>query len=907
MIKNILYMKKTLLAFSAALFVYSGFAQTFVKRGRIENVTDYSALLRESNNGARRIGTRSSAALPCTGSPKIPVVLVQFADLKFLDYDNEDVVNKRYNDYFNLESGNANNSLGSVCQYFKEQSYGQFMPEFDIIGPITLSRDYAYYGADYYDANDKLIRRDKNITDFYHEVCQYVVSNANRDWSTFDNNKDGMIDMIFFIYAGEGENAFVVDGDDKSKIDYEKRNLIWPKESVTPTEIDGIMFGSYGMTNELYHGAVDGIGTCVHELSHGLGLPDLYDTSGGSGLGVDAWDVMDGGNYQIGGNAPIGYSAYERDFMGWRSIETIKKDEVVTLTIKPLETDGVAYKIANPANTNEYFILENRQNIGYDEYMPWQYASTYKANGGQHGLLITHVDYDNNAWTSNKVNTNVNHQRYSIVPADGEHLSFLDATNETYSIFVESYMGDLYPGAKGVKAISSYKTFTGGTLNQTIDNIREVDGVIYVDINGGTVIPALQAQLATDIATAKTYVGQKMGSSVAKKLNTAIANAEKVARDQDAIETVSAALAKAVKNAKNSINLYKKIAAVIAKAAELGEVGKASFEAAGIQKGYDEGSITSINPVNQAYDDAVAAQAEADAVAELKATLANDVTTAKTYVGKKMDKNVATALNLAIAAAENVGDTREAVNTASANLATAVTNATASIELYKKVLAVINKAAKLGEAGKASFKAAGIQTAYNNGTITSLDAVNKAYDDAVAAQAEADAVAELKATLANDVTTAKTYVGKKMDKNVATALNSAITAAENVGDTREAVNTASANLSSAVTNATASIELYKKVAEYIAKVDALGEAAKASFADVQKAYNDGTITSLADVEAAYAEAVKAQEEANGIGDVTVDAKSQQIYTADGKATNTLGHGINIVKEANGKAVKVIKK
>ena len=116
-------MKKTLLAFSAALFVYSGFAQTFVKRGRIENVTDYSALLRESNNGARRIGTRSSAALPCTGSPKIPVVLVQFADLKFLDYDNEDVVNKRYNDYFNLESGNANNSLGSVCQYFKEQSY----------------------------------------------------------------------------------------------------------------------------------------------------------------------------------------------------------------------------------------------------------------------------------------------------------------------------------------------------------------------------------------------------------------------------------------------------------------------------------------------------------------------------------------------------------------------------------------------------------------------------------------------------------------------------------------------------------------------------------------------------------------------------------------------------------------
>ena len=896
MIKNILYMKKTLLAFSAALFVYSGFAQTFVKRGRIENVTDYSALLRESNNGARRIGTRSSAALPCTGSPKIPVVLVQFDDKKFVDYDKDGVVNKRYNDAFNLKEGNASPSKGSVYQYFKEQSYGKFTPEFDVIGPVTLSNSYKHYGEN----NDAL--KDFRIQEFFQEACNLVVSGESREWKDYDNNNDGKVDMVFFIYAGEGENYNL-------NLPEEKRDsyLIWPKEQVRSTTVGSITFGAYGCTNELVGGVIDGIGTCVHELSHGLGLPDLYDTSNGPGLGVDAWDVMDGGNYQIGGNAPIGYSAYERDFMGWREIVTINKDEVVTLTLNPLETDGVAYKITNPANANEYFILENRQNVGYDEYMPWNYASTYKDNGGQHGLLITHVDYDNNAWTSNKINVDVNHQRYSIVPADGKQLSFLDATDETFPTFVESYKGDLYPGAKGVKAMSSYAVFKGGTLNQTIDNIREVDGVIYVDINGGTVIPALQAQLATDIATAKTYVGQKMGSSVAKKLNTAIANAEKVARDQDAIETVSAALAKAVKNAKNSINLYNKIAAVIAKAAELGEVGKASFEAAGIQKGYDEGSITSINPVNQAYDDAVAAQAEADAVAELKATLANDVTTAKTYVGKKMDKNVATALNSAIAAAESVGDTREAVNTASANLATAVTNATASIELYKKVLAVINKAAKLGDAGKASFKAAGIQTAYNNGTITSLDAVNKAYDDAVAAQAEADAVAELKATLANDVTTAKTYVGKKMDKNVATTLNTAIAAAENVGDTRDAVNTASANLSSAVTDATASIELYKKVAEYIAKVDALGEAAKASFADVQKAYNNGTITSLADVEAAYAEAVRAQEVANGIGDVTVDAKSQQIYTADGKATNTLGHGINIVKDAKGKTTKVLKK
>ena len=892
MIKNVQYMKKTLLAFAATLIAYSGFAQTAnVNRGRIENVTDYASLLKTSNKGARKIGTRASAALPCTGSPKVPVVLVQFCDTLFRNADNPEVVRKHYDDFFNLKSGNASPSLGSVYQYFNEQSYGQFTPEFDIIGPVTLSK-----GAFYYGSNSP--NKDHRIMEFFRETSKLVVSQANKNWADYDNNKDGKVDMVFFIYAGSGENESGKDA-----------NLIWPKESVSPVIVGDIVFGAYGCTCELFYGGYDGIGTCVHELSHGLGLPDIYDTDAASlevaAKGMDAWDIMDGGNYQISGCAPIGYSAYERDFMGWRSLNTVDISKPATLTLNPLENDGVAYKIVNPANTNEYFILENRQNIGYDKYMPWPGSKSFNAYGGVHGMLITHVDYNTSAWTTNKVNTDKNHQRYTIVPADGNFYTFWDE-NKDHNAY-DSYRGDLYPGSNNVKAMSSYKTFTGGTINVTVDNIREVDGVIYVDINGGTVIPALQNTLATEVTTAKTYVGKKMDKTVATALSNAIAAAESVARDQDAIEKCIADVKTAVTNATASIELYKKVAAVIANAANLGEVGKASFAAAGIQTAYDNGTITSLDAVNKAYNDAVAAQTEADAVAELKATLANDVTTAKTYVGKKMDKNVATALNNAITAAENVGNTRDAVNTASANLATAVTNATASIELYKKVAEVIANAAKLGEVGKASFAAAGIQTAYDNGTITSLDAVNKAYNDAVAAQTEADAVAELKATLANDVTTAKTYVGKKMDKNVATALNNAITAAENVGNTRDAVNTASANLATAVTDATASIELYKKVAEYIAKVDALGEAAKASFIGVRKAYDDGTITSLEDVEAAYAEAVRAQEVANGIGDVKVDAKSQQIYTIEGKTISTLGHGINIVKDANGKVTKVIKK
>lgn len=894
------------LALFATFIACSGFAQTIQRRGRIENVTDYSVFTKTPTGGARRVGLRSSAPLPCFGSPKIPVVLVQFADQKFLDYDKDGVVRKRYDDYFNLKQGNAGNSLGSVYQYFKEQSYGQFTPEFDIIGPITLSKEYAYYGEDWYNGK-KLVKRDVNINEFYREVCHNVVTNENKDWSSFDNNHDGAVDMIFFIYAGEGENAFHVDDEDESKIQYDKRDLIWPKESGNTEVFADITFGSYGMTNELYLGYVDGIGTAVHELSHGLGLPDLYDTKNYSATKVDVWDIMDGGNYQIAGYAPIGYSAYERDFMGWRQIVTLETNKAYTLTINPIESDGVAYKVVNPNNQNEYLILENRQNMGYDKYMPWTNDSLYLCHSGLHGLLITHVDYDMSSWTSNKVNGDKEHYRYQIVPADGKYLNlFFEMGDEKEKI--ESLLGDLYPGKNNVREISSYKMFNGGDLNQTIDNIREVDGIIYVDINGGTIIPELQNTLASEIATAKTYVDKKMGKAESDALANAIASAESVARDQDAIEKCIGDLRTAVADAIKSNTMYANVAIVIGYAQNLGDAGKASF--ADIITAYDNGTITSLADVNKAYDAAVVAQN----VANLKVALATEITTAKTYVEKKMGKDALSALNDAISAAENVGDNVDDINNASANIAEAVEVAKKSIRLYSDVLKVIEKAALLGEVGKATFAASGVQEQYDNGTITSLGSVNAAYEKALSKQNYADEIAKELNDLTDSINVAKSYMTAKMGQEEMKRLAEVIADAEDVArsDMSRLVNVMRVKnsftyLSTYISYAIASIELYEKVAEYIAKVDALGEAAKESFIGVRKAYDDGTITSLEDVEAAYAEAVRAQEEANGIGDVKVDAKSLQIYTTEGKTISTLGHGINIVKDANGKAVKVIKK
>ena len=442
------------------------------QRGRIENVTEYDDMQSEASS-RRRIGSAATAPLPCTGSPKVPVILVQFSDQKFTVADSDEAVNQLYADFFNagegIHPGAADaTSYSSVREYFRLQSEDLFTPDFTIIGPVTLSKGYAYYGKDNGNSHDI------NISAFYSEACKLAVSQSGIDWSIFDNKGIGRVGFVFFIYAGEGQNG----SDDD--------NTIWPKESVSSMKVSydntSVTFGAYGCTNELFQGKQDGIGTIVHEMGHGLGLPDFYDTNY-KAFGLDYWDIMDSGCYQITGHQPCCMSAYELDFMGWRELVTLVPDSAYSLTINPLETGGEGYKVVNKANEDEYFILENRQSIGHDTYLGWVTANYHEKFGTNHGLLITHVDYNSSSWNSNSVNTNASHQRITIVPADGKVVSSIYGYNDEWAASIH---GDLYPGENNVTEMTSDAVFTGTTLGQTIDNIREsADGIITVDINGG--------------------------------------------------------------------------------------------------------------------------------------------------------------------------------------------------------------------------------------------------------------------------------------------------------------------------------------------------------------------------------------------------------------------------------------
>lgn len=413
----------------------------------------------------KRVGRQSNAPLTSIGTPQVPVILVQFADKSFSVAEDVKTVNEFYQKFLNGKGEGGHytgaGSFGAVSEYFRDQSYGQFVPRFIPIGPVTLSRSYTYYGR------NTSYQTDCNIDKFYSESIEKA-QELGVDWNDFDNNGDGTIDMAFFIYAGVGEN------DSQSNDEY----AIWPKENENGGIISGIRYGAYACCNELYQGVADGIGPMCHELSHALGLPDLYDTNLEC-FGLDYWDIMDSGCYCDGGYRPCGYSAYEKDFMGWRKLIELTPDSSQEITLCPMSSDeGYGYKVVNPENPDEYYVLENRQNIDWDKNIGYS-SDVY---GYFHGMLVTHIDYIPSRWANNTVNSNYYHQCCTLIPADGKlDTSMFAGTDEeikngeadyTISDYAMSMGGDPFPGQAYVRTDNHYSF-------QPLDSLAGAKAYVY--------------------------------------------------------------------------------------------------------------------------------------------------------------------------------------------------------------------------------------------------------------------------------------------------------------------------------------------------------------------------------------------------------------------------------------------
>lgn len=434
----------------------------------------------KSADGLGRYGESYGGAIPSVGGSTIPFVLVEFADITLQDYSTID----KYESYFNdAVYKNDEGNIGSVSSYFNMQSRGLLNLTFKCVGKIRLSRNRAFYGK-----NSAQGKTDENRYVFVQEVLDSITAS---DVDLEDFNVNGSIPNICIIFAGPGE---------QSSYDVGAEDYLWAHFSSKSFKSGNCTVNSYFVGNELYEdyfkedGSVEyadpptnnylvpqsvktvGIGVICHELSHALGLPDFYYT-GNDPKTYNAcetmkyWSPLDYGYFFKDGYAPVGFTAYERNMLGWLKIKELNEAQSATLhsfcTDEENTGETEAYLIRNPMNEKEYYILENRQ------------TATWYPKAMGHGLLITHIDYDANAWRNNTVNNDPLHQRYAYVAADNK--KGIDNLGPT------DLKGDLFPGLTGkteftdttVPASDVYTT--NGKLGKPIYNISEKDGAITFD------------------------------------------------------------------------------------------------------------------------------------------------------------------------------------------------------------------------------------------------------------------------------------------------------------------------------------------------------------------------------------------------------------------------------------------
>lgn len=396
------------------------------------------------------------------------VILVEYNDCSFSRSDIQEVFQnmvsqRHYTGVPNVDDPTkVTPYTGSVRDYFYDNSMGQFDPQFDVVGPVKIGYSQEYpMGSDFSQGHNQIIMK-----------AAVKAASELVDFSNYDRDNDGTVDMVYFIFAGHGAN---VGGNNQ--------NYLWPHaSSFYSTRVNGVWMGRYACSTEFCGSqntsVIDGIGTICHEFSHVLGLQDEYDTdyegSGGQSVHPGGWSVMAGGSYFNNSRTPVGYSLLERWQAGFAAPKMITGEG--DFSLRSIDEYNEGYRI-NSAVDKEYFLLENRRKSGWNAYLPGS------------GMLVFRVDSTSTyAWSSNKINCNPDHNYYELIRANAQSM---------YGTVIDSD-SDPFPGTSNVASLTNLttpalKSWTGADNELVLSAITEdADGVIQFSVAKGLLNTAVE-------------------------------------------------------------------------------------------------------------------------------------------------------------------------------------------------------------------------------------------------------------------------------------------------------------------------------------------------------------------------------------------------------------------------------
>jgi immune inhibitor A len=300
----------------------------------------------------------------------------------------------------------------SMANYYLEQSSGRYTVAGEATDWVTVPHGAAYYddnkgGAD--TTKDVWLFLQDSVNGWYDAQIAggKTPAQINAYLSQFDktdrydyngngnfNEPDGYIDTFQSVHSGEGEEA----GGGALGAEaiwshswYAFSNLIGTAGPAF-NKYGGIQVGNsdYWVGKYTIQPENGGVGVFTHEYGHDLGLPDLYDTSGGEN-GTAFWTLMSSGSWMGDGTVDIGsksshMGAWEKFQLGWLNYQVAYAGKTAAFKLGPMET--------NTKQAQGLFVFLPKKSVTTNIGVPFAGSSYYYSGAGDNLNSFMYKSYN---------------------------------------------------------------------------------------------------------------------------------------------------------------------------------------------------------------------------------------------------------------------------------------------------------------------------------------------------------------------------------------------------------------------------------------------------------------------------------------------------------------------------------